>query len=154
MEAKLLTSFADVWHITITRNSEVGSNQESDMLVWRKDVANQMSKVCDTDHLIGAHVVGMAGAAVHQQAEEPMGQVFLVQVSAQGGAVAGDSDGIGCEGIADEVTDGEVRVERQVGPHEGKAAGHNGFQAMLLAHQCTQVFGSALGLAVGCVGFC
>jgi len=107
----------------------------------------------DADHLIGAHVEGLARAAVLQQGEEPMGQVGLVEVGAQGGAVAGDGDGVGREGIADEVADGEVHIERQVGAHEGKAAGHNGFQAMLLAHHCAEVFGGALGLAVGRGGF-
>jgi len=71
----------------------------------------------------------------------------------RGGAIAGDGDGIGREGIADEVADGEVHVERQVGAHEGKAAGHHGFQAMLPAHQRAEVFGGALGLAVGRAGF-
>jgi len=102
--------------------------------VGRQDVAHQMGKGGDADHLIGAHVVGLAGAAVLQQGEEPMGQVALVEVGAQGGAVAGDGDGIGREGIADEVADGEVHVERQVGAHEGKTAGHHRFQAILLSH--------------------
>jgi hypothetical protein len=46
-----------------------------------------------------------------------------------------------------------VHVERQVGAHEGKAAGHHGFQAMLFAKQSTELFGGALGLAVGRAGF-
>ena len=71
----------------------------------------------------------------------------------RGGAVAGDGGGMGREGIADEVADGEVHVERQVGVHECKAAGHNGFQAMLLAHKRAEVFGGELGLAVGRAGF-
>ena len=87
------------------------------------------------------------------QGEEPMGHVGLDKVGAQGGAVAGVCVGICREGITDEVADGEVHVERQVGAHEGKAAGHHGFQAMLFAKQSTELFGGALGLAVGRAGF-
>lgn len=109
--------------------------------------------ITSLESTLGANVVGMAGAPVLQHGEEPMSQVALVEGRAQGGAIAGDGDGIGREGIADEVADGEVHVERQVGAHEGKAAGHHGFQAMLLAHQRAEVFGGALGLAVGRAGF-
>jgi hypothetical protein len=61
-----------------------------------------------------------------------MGEVGLVEAGSQGCAIAGDGEGDGGEGIADEVADGEVHVERQVGPNEGKAAGYNRFQAMLV----------------------
>ena len=82
-----------------------------------------------------------------------MGQVGLVEVGAQGGAVAGDSDGISREGIADEVADSEVHVERQICTNEGKAAGNYGFGTILLAKKRAEVFSGALGLAVGRAGF-
>ena len=121
--------------------------------IWRQKVAHQVGEGGDADHLIGAHVVGLAGTAVLQQGEEPIGQVALVEVGAQGGAVAGDGDGIGCEGIADEVADREMHIERQVCTNEGKAAGNYGFDSMLLAKERAEMFGGALGLAVGRVGF-
>jgi hypothetical protein len=152
-EAELLLGYADIGHIAVSSGAGVGLAQDVNGFVWRQDVAHQMGEGGDADHLIGAHVVGLAGPAVLQQGEEPMGQVALVEVGAQVGAVARDRDGIGREGIADEVADGEVHVERQVGTHEGKAAGHNDFQAMLLAHQRAKVFGGALGLALGRDGF-
>ena len=143
-KAQLLPRLADIRHVPVAGGAGVGLAQDVDGFVGRQDVAHQMGEGGDADHLVGAHVVGLAGAAVLQQGEEPMGQVALVEISAQGGAVAGDGDGIGREGIADEVADGEVHAERQVGAHEGNAAGHHGFQAMLLAHQRAEVFGGAL----------
>jgi hypothetical protein len=41
-----------------------------------------------------------------------------------GRAISGDDDGIGREGIANEVGDGEVHVEWKVGTNEGKKTGH------------------------------
>ena len=151
-EAKLLTRLTDIWHIAVAGGARIGLAQYLHGLVWRQDVAHQMGEGGDTDHLIGAHVVGLAWAAVLQQGEEPMGQVALVEVGAQGGAVAGDGDGIGGEGIADEVADGVLHIERQIRAHKGKAAGHHSLQAMLLGKQGAEVFGSALGLAVGRAG--
>ena len=76
-----------------------------------------------------------------------------MEVGAQGGAVAGDGDGISRAGIADEVADGKMHIERQVCTNEGKAAGNYGFDSMLLAKERAEVFGGALGLAVGRAGF-
>ena len=73
--------------------------------VGRQDVAHQVGQGGDADHLIGAHVVGLAGAAVLQQGEEPMGQVAVVEVVAQWRAVAGAGDGtsnaVGCAKFVD-----------------------------------------------------
>ena len=46
-----------------------------------------------------------------------------------------------------------MHVERQVCTNEGKAAGNYGFDSMLLAKERAEMFGGALGLAVGRVGF-
>ena len=75
-----------------------------------------------------------------------------MEVGAQGGAVAGDSDGISRKGIADEVADGKMHVERQICTNEGKAAGNYGFGSMLLAKERAEMFSGALSLAVGRVG--
>jgi hypothetical protein len=45
-----------------------------------------------------------------------------------------------------------VHVKRQVGAHEGKAAGHDGFEAMLVGKEGAEVFGGALALAIGRAG--
>ena len=81
-----------------------------------------------------------------------MGQVTLVEVGAQGCAVAGHGDGIGREGIADEVAYSEMHVERQVCTNEGKAAGNYGFESVLLAKERGEMFSGAFGLAVGRAG--
>ena len=65
----------DIWHISVAGGAAVGLAQDVHGFVWRQDVAHEMGEGCDADHLIGAHVVGLAGAAVLQQGEEPMGQV-------------------------------------------------------------------------------
>ena len=145
----MLLRLANIRYVAVASGSGGWLALDAHRFVWGQDVAHQMGEGGDADHLIGAHVVGLAGVAVLQQSEEPMGQVSLVEVGAQGAAVTGDGDGIGRECIADEVANGEVSVERQIRADEGKAACHHGFQAMLLAHQRTEVFGGALGLAVG-----
>jgi hypothetical protein len=53
---------------------------------------------------------------VLQQGEEPMGQVSLVELDGQGGAIAGDDDGIGRERMADEVSDGKMHLMGEIGP--------------------------------------
>ncbi len=90
--------------------------KDSDVFSWRQDVSHQMGEGGDADHLIGSHVVGLAGAAVLQQGEEPMGQDGLVEVGAQGCVVAGDGDGVGCEGIADEVAEAKCTLSGRAGP--------------------------------------
>ena len=76
-----------------------------------------------------------------------------MEVGAQGRAVAVHGDGIRREGIADEVADSEMHVERQICTNEGKAAGNYGFDSMLLAKERAEMFGGALALAVGHAGF-
>ncbi len=151
-ETKISLRLTDIGHVAVAGGADIGFALDADGFIWRQDVAHQVGEGGDADHLIGAHVVGLAGAAKLQQGEEPMGKVALVEVGAQGGAVAGDGDGIGREGIADEVADGEVHVERQVAPNEGKAAGNYGFDSMLLAKERAEMFSGAPGLAVGCAG--
>lgn len=152
VEAQLLLSFTDIGHVAVTGSTGIRLPEDVHRLHWIKNIAHQMSEIGDADHLIGAHVVGLAWAAPLQQGEEPMGQVALVQVGAQGCAVTGNGDGFCRESITYEVADGEVHVERQVGAHEGKAAGHHGFEAMLVGDQGAEVFSGALALAVGRAG--
>jgi hypothetical protein len=148
-EAELLLGFADIGNVAIAGGAGVRLAENVHRLLWSENIAHQMGKVSDADHFIRAHVVGLSRPAALQQGEEPVGQVALVEVGAQGCAVTGNGDGFGREGITDEVADGEVHVERQVGAHEGKAAGHNGFEAMLVGKEGAEVFGSALALAIG-----
>ena len=147
-----MLSLADTGHVAVAGGTGVGLAQDVDGFVGRQDVAHQMGEGGDADHLVGAHVVGLAGAAVLQQGEEPMGQVALVEVGAQGRAVAGHGDGISSEGITDEVADGEVHIEWQVCTNESKAAGNYGFEPMLLSKERAEMFGGALSLAVGRAG--
>ena len=109
-EAKLLPRLTDIRHIAVAGGADIVVAQDMHWFIWREDVAHQMGEGGDADHLIGTHVVGLAGAAVLQQGREPMGQVALVEVGAQGRAVTGHGDGIGREGIADEVADCKVHV--------------------------------------------
>jgi hypothetical protein len=151
-EAQLLLSFADIGGVAVTGGAAIRLAEDVHRLPWRESITHQMGKIGDADHLIGAHVVGLPRPAPLQQGEEPMGQVALVKVGAQGCAVTGNGDGYGREGITDEVADGEVHVERQVGAHEGKATGHQGFEAMLVANQGAEVFSGTLALAIGRAG--
>ncbi len=148
-----MLGFADIRHVAVADGAGGRLAQDLHRFVWSQDVTHQISEGAGADHLVRTYVVSLAGPAVLQQGEEPMGQVSLVEECAQGGAVAGDGDGIGRESIADEITDGEVYIERQVGAHESKAACHYGFQAMLLPHESAEVFSGSLGLSVGRAGF-
>ena len=73
MKAKLSLYFDYTRHIVIPGKPWLKLAKDSDVFVGRQDVPHQMGEGGDADHLIGAHVVGLAGAAVLQQDEEPMG---------------------------------------------------------------------------------
>ncbi|MFN9959609.1 MAG: hypothetical protein ACK55I_41515, partial [bacterium] len=62
--------------------------QDAHRLVGGQDAAHQVGQIRDADHFIGAHVVSLAGAALIQKGEEPMGQVGLIEVGAEGRAIA------------------------------------------------------------------
>ena len=65
--------FADVGHVAVTGGGAIGFAQDMHWFILRQKVAHQVGQGGDADHLIGAHVVGLAGWAVLQQGEEPMG---------------------------------------------------------------------------------
>ena len=98
-QPQFLLRLADIRNVAISGGAGIGLAQDMHGFFRRQDAAHQMREGGDANHLIGAHVVGLPGSAVLEQGEEPMSQVALVEV----GAVAGDGDGIGREGIADEV---------------------------------------------------
>ena len=58
-------------------------------------------------------------------------------------------DGVAGQGIADEVTNGVVCVQRQVGSDAGKTSGDPGLEAILPGIQRAQEFGGALAFAIG-----
>ena len=72
-EAQLPLRLINIRNVAVAGGADIGFAQDMHGFVWRQDVAHQMGKGGDADHLIGAHVVGLAGAAVLQQGEEPMG---------------------------------------------------------------------------------
>lgn len=77
-DAELLLRLADIRHVSIAEGPGVGLAQDVDGFVRRQNVTHQVGKGGDADHLVRAHVVGLAWAAVLQQGEEPMGEVGLV----------------------------------------------------------------------------
>ena len=72
-EAELLLRLADIRHIAIASGADIGFAEDMHWFIWREEVAHQIGEGGDADHLIGTHVVGLAGVAVLQQGEEPMG---------------------------------------------------------------------------------
>ena len=81
-EAQLPLRLINIRNVAVAGGVDIGFALDVDGFIWRQDVAHQMGEGCDADHFIGAHVVGLAGLAVLQQGEEPMGQVALVEVGA------------------------------------------------------------------------
>ena len=75
---------------------------------------------------VGAYVVGTVGGGVGEERPEPDGEVAHVEPGAAGCAVALDVNGLAHEGRVDEVADGEVGVEGEVGADEGEATGNYG----------------------------
>src|SRR4029077_6297891 len=83
-----------------------------------------------------------------QDGPEPDRQVGCVQVAAVRRAVSLHLDGTTAQTIAHEIAAGEMNVERQVRPDEGKATGDLGLQSEAAVVQRTIVLGHALPYAI------
>lgn len=108
-----------------------------------------MGQISDADHLVRTHIVNVPRPAPQEQGQQPVGQVVLVQVRAQRRAVPSHLNGVAGQGIADEIADGEVDIQRQVAPDEGETAGDDHFQTKGVLVQRGQVLRRALAQAVG-----
>ncbi len=100
------------------------------------------------DGVFGADVEGLHGGGAKEHGPQPDGEVGGVEVGAEGRAVSGDGDGLVVEGVAEEVADGEVGVEWQVGADEGEAAGDLDFDGEFAGALGAHLFRGALALGV------
>ena len=109
----------------------------------------QVGQVGDGEGFVGSDVVGAVRCGVCEHGPEPDGEVGHVEEAAEGGAVALDVDGFAREGVADEVADGEVLVERKVGADEREAAGDDALEWRIVGVGDAEMLRHALGFVVG-----
>src|SRR5215813_201586 len=82
----------------------------------------------------------MATVATKQNGPEPNGQVCGIEIRTSRRSIPFHLDRSTCECVANKVADGEVTVQRQIGPNEGKATSNLGFQSVTLGIDRTQQF--------------
>ncbi len=115
----------DVGDVAVEGGVRVGGAVDLDGESWVEGGGGEVGGFGDGHTDVGADVVGAAGLAMGEERPEPDGEVGHVEPGAAGGAVALDVDGLVVEGRAEEVADGEVGVERELGADEGEAAGYH-----------------------------
>ena len=97
------------------------------------------------------HIEGLHGGSAEEHSPEPDGKVGCVEVGAKRGAVAADGDRLVVDGVADEVADGEVGVEGEVGADEGEATGDLDFDCGALRQVDAHLLGGAFAFGVNVV---
>ena len=78
-----------------------------------------------------------------------MGEIALIEISAQRRPITGHGNRLGREGIADEIVDGKVHIQRQIGTHKGEAARNYRLETICFTVKCIKVLGSTICLPVG-----
>ncbi len=108
-----------------------------------------LGEVRDGDGFFAADVVGPCVLAVDEELPQPGRQVGGVEVGTNGRAVAGNLNGLAGKTIAEEIADGEVRVQGQVRADESEAAGDGDLHARILAMAHAQHFRDAFTFVIG-----
>jgi hypothetical protein len=106
-----------------------------------------LSKVRDRDLLVRADVVGAAYRSLKENRPKPNSQISRIKVRPVRGSIL-YLNWIPSHGIADEVTDGEVCVERKMGADKGEAPGDGGLQAVLLMSHGAEELSDTLSLSI------
>ena len=99
--------------------------------------------------MLGAYVEGLVRWSGEEHGPEPDGEVCGIEVGAERGSVAHYLYWDVGHGVTDEVADGEVGVEGEVGSDKGEAASDGDFEGSVVGVGDAEVFGHALGLVVG-----
>ena len=137
---------SDVRDVAVKGSVGVGGAVDLDGESWVESGGGEVGGLGDGHADVGAYVVGPAGLAVGEERPEPDGEVGHVEPGAAGGAVALDVDGLVVERRAEEVTNGEVGVEREMRADEGEATGDDRVE---FGVGLAEVFSGALGGLVG-----
>ncbi len=111
-------------------------------------VGSKAGKLKDTDCLFGTDVEGLQGRPAEEDSPKPDGKIRGVEIRAKGCAVAGDLDGVAAQGVANEVGEGEMAVERKAGAGEGVAACDLELDGGLLGVERAHELRGALAFAV------
>lgn len=79
-----------VWYVPIANISWHRFAEDVQRFVWRQQIPHRLGESGDADYVVRPHIVSLAGSTVHEQGREPMGEIALVEVGAQGSAVERD----------------------------------------------------------------
>ncbi len=90
--------------------------------------------------MIGADVDRNEGGCSKQDGPQPDGEIGGIKIRAARGAIALNPNGTAGEDISNEVADGKVLVEREVGTAKGPAAGDFALETAALVNQRAEEF--------------
>ena len=92
---------------------------------------NRAGEVCYGNGFVGADIVGVCGFPFEQNRPEPDREIGRIQIGAMRRAVALDMNGAAREGVANEIANGEMGIQRQVRPDKSEAARYLCFDTVL-----------------------
>ena len=113
-----------------------GLTGDVDLRLWVERGGYCLRQFENADVAGRAYVDGRERRGAQQDGPKPDGEVGRVEIRAPRGAVALNLDGPAGEDVSDEVADGEMLIEGQVGSAEGPAAGNFALQSGLRAVLC------------------
>lgn len=101
-----------------------------------------------TNVMVGPDVDGCESGGMKEDCPEPNREVAGVEIGSSGRTIAMNVDWPACEDVADEVANGEVLVEREMGTAEGPAAGNLTIKASISLIKSAKELGYAFALSV------
>ncbi len=108
-----------------------------------------MSQICDTDGLIRAHIVRSTRLPSLQHFVEPFSKVALIQVRPKSCPITADGNQRTLKCVADEISNREMHVHREIASYESKTSGNDYLKTVLVGIEATQVLGRPLRDAIG-----
>src|SRR5262249_19404768 len=126
-------------------------------LCWLRDfdleprselLGNEAGQIRDADRLLGADVVRRSGSPSEENSKEPDGHIRGVEVGPNRRAIPAYLDRASGERVANEISNGEVRVQRQVGADEREAASDDHIEAGGGAGGDSCLLGAKLGFPI------
>ena len=149
LELQFRLSSTRRWHVPFRWMSLRGSFRDPYHWRWFKHPGHHVSQLRNGQCLFRSNVIRMTGTPLEQDVPQPDGQIRRIEIRSIWRAVAADVNRSSVESIADKISDGKLRIERLVRPHERKTPGNLGLDPIGVRIEAAEQFRGSFPFCIG-----